>query len=122
MSSDTTGEFVTDAPTAPRVTAEGVAGLAMLAAALMVPFVFGNFLIFQLTLVLIYAIAILGLNLLTGINGQFSLGHGAFYAVGAYTAAIMMQHGGVSYVWTLPAAGLAAFVVGYLFGLPALRD
>ena len=47
---------------------------------------------FQLTLALVYAIAILGLNLLTGYNGQFSLGHGAFYALGAYTAAIMMTH------------------------------
>jgi branched-chain amino acid transport system permease protein len=122
MSSDTTGAFVeTGAPAAPRLTTGGFAGLAVLAAALVVPFVLGNFQVFQLTLVLIYAIAILGLNLLTGINGQFSLGHGAFYAVGAYTAAILMQHGGVGYVWTLPAAGLAAFVVGYLFGLPALR-
>ena len=76
------------------------------------PFVVGNFLIFQLTLMLIYAIAILGLNLLTGINGQFSLGHGAFYAVGAYTAAILMDQWGVGYLWTLPAAGIVCFVSG----------
>ena len=50
-----------------------------------------NFFIFQLTLAMIYAIAILGLNLLTGFNGQFSLGHSAFYAIGAYTAAILME-------------------------------
>ncbi|MEA2870042.1 MAG: branched-chain amino acid transport system permease protein, partial [Hyphomicrobiales bacterium] len=66
--------------------------LIMLAAGLVVvvaiPFALKNFFIFQITLAIIYAIAILGLNLLTGFNGQFSLGHSAFYAIGAYTAAI----------------------------------
>ena len=80
-----------------------------------------NFYIFQITLAIIYAIAILGLNLLTGFNGQFSLGHSAFYAIGAYTAAIMMENLGLSYVWTLPAAAIVCFVFGFLFGLPALR-
>ena len=89
--------------------------------AIAVPFAAKSFLVFQLTLVLVYAIAICGLNLLTGFNGQFSLGHGAFYAIGAYTAAILMEHGGISYVWTIPAAGLVCFVAGFLFGLPALR-
>jgi branched-chain amino acid transport system permease protein len=70
--------------------------------------------------VMIYALAILGLNILTGYNGQFSLGHSAFYAVGAYTAAIMMN-ADIPYVWTLPAAAVACFVSGFLFGLPALR-
>lgn len=96
-------------------------GLAVLAALVLAPFVLDNFLVFQLTMMLIYAIAILGLNLLTGINGQFSLGHGAFYAIGAYTAAIMMDQGGIGYVWTLPVAGLVCLVLGFLFGLPALR-
>jgi branched-chain amino acid transport system permease protein len=95
--------------------------IAAIVVALALPFVAKSFLIFQLTLVLVYAIAICGLNLLTGFNGQFSLGHGAFYALGAYTAAIMMEHGGISYVWTLPVAGLICFVAGFLFGLPALR-
>jgi branched-chain amino acid transport system permease protein len=94
-------------------------GLAALLAAL--PFVLQSFFVFQITLVLIYAIAIIGLNLLTGFNGQLSLGHAAFYAIGAYTAAIMIEHFGVSYVWTLPAAALICFVFGFLFGLPALR-
>lgn len=89
--------------------------------ALLLPFVVKNFLVFQLTLALIYALAILGLNLLTGFNGQFSLGHSAFYAIGAYTAAILIDRADVAYYWTLPAAGTACFVVGFLFGLPALR-
>src|SRR5207253_10661936 len=86
-----------------------------------IPFVMKNFYIFQITLAIIYAIAILGLSLLTGFNGQFSLGHSAFYALGAYTAAIMMDQYSVSYIWTLPAAGVICFVAGFLFGLPALR-
>src|SRR5262245_54540550 len=70
---------------------------------------------------IVYAIAVLGLNLLTGFNGQISLGHGAFFAVGAYTAAILIDHAGWPALATLPAAALACFCVGALFGLPALR-
>ena len=70
---------------------------------------------------IVYAIAVLGLILLTGFNGQISLGHGAFFAVGAYTAAILIDQAGWPFWATLPAAALACFIVGYLFGLPALR-
>ncbi len=80
-----------------------------------------NFTYLQLSLVLVYAIAVLGLNLLTGFNGQISLGHGAFFAVGAYTAAILIDRYDVSYLLALPAAALVCFVAGFLFGLPALR-
>ena len=68
------------------------ASLLLLACAL--PFVLGNYRVFQLTLALTYAIALLGLNMLTGYNGQISLGHGAFFAIGAYTAAILMDKAG----------------------------
>lgn len=138
MSVNTTTTDDSQAGTSPAATSNGVslpepaaatsnvkimraAGIAILVIGLAAPFMAGNFLIFQLTMMLIYAIAILGLNILTGINGQFSLGHGAFYAVGAYTAAIMMDQFGVGYLWTLPAAGIVCFIVGFLFGLPALR-
>lgn len=94
---------------------------AVLVVAAVLPFFFHGFVIFQLTEVMIYGLAILGLNLLTGFNGQFSLGHGAFYGLGAYVTAILMQRYGVAYYWTLPAAGGVCFVVGTLFGLPALR-
>src|SRR5438874_2313605 len=94
------------------------AGLALI---MLLPFVAKNFFIFQLTLALIYALAILGLNLLTGFNGQFSLGHSAFYAIGAYTAAILMDQADVPYYATLPIAGVVCFIVGFLFGFPALR-
>lgn len=80
-----------------------------------------NFHFLQLSLMIVYAIAVLGLNLLTGFNGQISLGHGAFFAVGAYTAAILIDQHDWPFWATLPAAALVCFTVGYLFGLPALR-
>jgi branched-chain amino acid transport system permease protein len=95
------------------------AGVILLA--FVVPRFASSFVTFQLTEVLIYGLAILGLNLLTGFNGQFSLGHSAFYGLGAYTAAILMHNYEVNYLLTLPAAGAVCFVVGFLFGLPALR-
>ena len=93
----------------------------LLLAACALPLLVSNYRVFQFTLVLVYAIALLGLNLLTGYNGQISLGHGAFYAIGAYCAAILMDKFGVPYWATLPAAGAVCLVVGFLFGLPALR-
>ena len=91
------------------------------AVACVLPFVLSNFRLFQFTQVYIYAIALLGLNLLTGYNGQISLGHGAFYALGAYAAAIMMDQWQVPYGLTIPAAGVICLAAGFLFGLPALR-
>ena len=77
--------------------------------------------LFQGTMVLCYAIALLGLNILTGYNGQISLGHGAFFALGAYAAAIAMEHGHMPYWAAVPVAGVACLVIGYLFGRPALK-
>jgi branched-chain amino acid transport system permease protein len=76
---------------------------------------------YQLALVGIYFIALLGLNILTGYSGQISLGHGAFMAIGAYTTAILTVNHGWRDLWTIPLAGLVAGIAGYLFGLPALR-
>jgi branched-chain amino acid transport system permease protein len=92
-----------------------------IAVAVVLPFVFQGFVIFQLTQVLIYGLAILGLNLLTGFGGQFSVGHGAFYGLGAYVTAILMQRYGLPYYWTLLPSGIVCFIIGFLFGLPALR-
>src|ERR1700735_5333605 len=80
-----------------------------------------NYRLFLVSTMMIAGIAVLGLNLLTGFNGQISLGHSAFYAVGAYTAAVLMDKLDCPYWATLPAAAALSFVVGYLFGLPALR-
>jgi branched-chain amino acid transport system permease protein len=82
---------------------------------------FTDYHLFQLTMVVVYAIAILGLSLLTGFNGQISLGHGAFYAIGAYTTAILMTAREVPYWATLPVSAIVCALVGFLLGLPALR-
>ena len=97
-----------------------ILAVALLAAVLL-PFVLEDFRVFQLNLVLIYAIAILGLNILTGYGGQISLGHGAFYAVGAYTSAILISQLGMSAYLTIPIAGIVCLVMGVLMGFPALR-
>jgi branched-chain amino acid transport system permease protein len=59
--------------------------------------------------------------MLTGYNGQISLGHGAFFAIGAYTAAILMDKASWPYWATIPVAGIVCLAAGFLFGLPALR-
>jgi len=93
----------------------------LLLAACALPLLVSDYRVFQFNLVLVYAIALMGLNLLTGYNGQISLGHGAFYAIGAYCAAILMDKAGLPYWATLPAAAFVCLVAGFLFGLPALR-
>ncbi len=98
-----------------------IGALTLIALAAVLPFGLSKYQVFELTMVMIYAIAVLGLNILTGYNGQISLGHGGFFAAGAYTAAILMHRYGVPYWATLPPAALICFVLGVLFGLPALR-
>jgi branched-chain amino acid transport system permease protein len=95
--------------------------LTVLVLLLAVPLFAKNFIIFQMTMLLIYGLAVLALNILTGGSGQFSLGQSAFYAVGAYTSAILMEQYDVNYALTLPVAGLLCFGAGFLFGQPALR-
>ena len=85
------------------------------------PFFISNYHVFQLSMVLTYAIALVGLNILIGYSGQISLGHGAFLAIGAYTTAILMDKADMPYWMTIPIAAAVCLVVGFLFGLPALR-
>jgi branched-chain amino acid transport system permease protein len=94
----------------------------------------------EFTFVAIYFIALLGLNILTGYNGQISLGHGAFMGIGAYVAALLMLGetnvemltlqdapdwlplgDGMRPIFTLPFAGLVTGIIGVAFGFPALR-
>jgi branched-chain amino acid transport system permease protein len=89
--------------------------------ALAFPFVASGYHIYQGAQVLILAVALLGLNLLTGFNGQISLGHGAFFAVGCYGAAILITKFGLPYWAAIPLASIVCFVAGFLFGFPALR-
>ncbi len=98
------------------------AGLIILALVLIIlPFTMSSYHTFQLTMVVVYAIVLLGLNILTGFNGQISLGHGAFFAIGAYTTAILLDKTGIPYWATVPIAGAVCLVAGFVFGLPALR-
>jgi len=76
---------------------------------------------FELTFVGAYAIGILGLSILTGASGQISLGHGALFAIGGYTVAILGQKLGVPYWVSLPLATIAGGIVGLGLGLVALR-
>jgi branched-chain amino acid transport system permease protein len=119
-------DVVTEAPAVEAVPKRAMTlglctSLVMLAVLLLVPLFVKNFIIFQLTMLLIYGLAVLALNILTGGSGQFSLGQSAFYAVGAYTSAILIEHAGMNYALTLPIAGIICFGLGFLFGLPALR-
>ena len=85
------------------------------------PFVASGYHIYQGAQVLIYAVALLGLNLLTGFNGQISLGHGAFFAIGGYGTAILITKFGLPYWAAIPLASVVCFIAGFLFGFPALR-
>ena len=98
-----------------------IVAFLVLLAAVVPTMTFSGYHLFQLTMVAVYAIAILGLAILTGINGQISLGHGAFYAIGAYTTAILMASWDVPYWATLPVSAVVCATVGFLVGLPALR-
>jgi branched-chain amino acid transport system permease protein len=92
-----------------------------LAVAVALPFVTGSFRTYQFTMALIWAVAVLGLNLLTGYSGQISLGHSAFFGIGAYTSAILISDYGWHHILTLPVAAVVAFAAGFAVGLPALR-
>ena len=94
---------------------------ALLVVAVGLTFVAKGYQLFQATMVVAYAIALLGLNMLTGYNGQISLGHGAFFAMGAYTTGILMEHADMAYWATVPMAGVVCLCIGYLFGRPALK-
>ena len=122
MSVESATKFAPEVQSRPGMAVWRWAGTAVLiAVAVVLPFTLSNYHVFELTQVMIYAIAVLGLNILTGYNGQISLGHGGFFAAGAYIAAILMHRYGVPYWATLPAAALVCFALGVLFGLPALR-
>lgn len=95
--------------------------IAVLALLLLLPLVLGDYNLFRLTLVATYALAVLGLNLVTGFGGQISLGHGAFYAVGSYVTAILIASYDWPYWATFPVSAAICAALGFLVGWPALR-
>jgi branched-chain amino acid transport system permease protein len=119
-------EVVTEAPAVEAVPKRAMTlglgtSLVVLAALVIGPLFVKNFIIFQMTQILYLGLAVLALNILTGGSGQFSLGQSAFYAVGAYTSAILMEYSGMNYALTLPIAAVICFGFGFIFGQPALR-
>jgi branched-chain amino acid transport system permease protein len=101
----------------PRTTA----GLGAALLLILVPLGIGEYLTYQMAQLLVYAIAVLGLVLLIGHTGQITIGHGALFAVGAYTTAILYGRYDVPYLLTIPLAGVLTFTLGLLLGVPALR-
>jgi branched-chain amino acid transport system permease protein len=110
-------------PSVPRqvLIARVVIGVVLAAAALYAPFYFQPSMNRVLSQAIYIAIAAMGLNLLTGFNGQVSIGHGAFYGVGAFTSAILMIDHGWTFEPTIVVAALLTAVLGILVGVPALR-
>jgi branched-chain amino acid transport system permease protein len=104
-------------PNALRLTRIGVA-IGVIA---VLPAVVPSFVVFDFLFVAAYAIAILGLIVLTGMNGQISLGHGAFMALGGYVAAVLAHNLGWPYWIGVPLAAIASGAVGIVIGLIALR-
>lgn len=85
------------------------------------PFLFKNYYVYVANYMAINIIVVIGLNLLVGYTGQISLGHAGFFAIGAYGTIMLMSRAHLPFILALPASGLAAAVLGFLLGVPALR-
>jgi branched-chain amino acid transport system permease protein len=94
--------------------------LALLAAAIF-PLLAGDYWLYLLTLTGAYGVVALGLNLLTGLSGQISLGHAGFFAIGAYVATVATSKYGVPYLAASTLAVAAGWLVGLVVGFPAVR-
>lgn len=98
-----------------------IVGVVVSAFAIALTWIAPDVRLFQFATVASLAVAMLGLNLLTGFNGQISLGHGAFMGMGAYGAAILVRDMGMSYPLVIVVMFAICFVVGAIVGIPALR-
>ena len=106
---------------AARLNRSWAIGIVVSAIAIALTWIAPDFRLFQFATVASWAMAMLGLNLLTGFNGQISLGHGAFMGVGAYTVAISVREWSLSYPLAMALAFVVCFVIGGIIGIPALR-
>jgi len=86
-----------------------------------IPLISSSSILYVLNKIGIYAVAAIGLNILIGYTGQISLGHGAFFGVGAYTAAILATRVNFSFLLAVPIAGITTAAAGMIFGLPSSR-
>ncbi|WP_255274040.1 branched-chain amino acid ABC transporter permease [Actinomadura madurae] len=96
-------------------------GVAVFGYALYLPLVSPTYLNTHLSMVCVYVVAGLGLHLLTGMTGLISLGHGFFFAVGAYATAILSGTHGWPLLASFAVAAALGWILGFGFGLPALR-
>jgi branched-chain amino acid transport system permease protein len=97
----------------------GVAGL--LITAVLLPLAASNYWLYLLTLIAAYGIVALGLNLLTGLSGQVSLGHAGFFAIGAYVSTIAQARWGLAFPLAAALAVACGWLVGFAVGFPAVR-
>ena len=95
--------------------------LALLLAAACVPLVAGDYWLYLLTLTGAYGVVALGLNLLTGLSGQISLGHAGFFAIGAYVATVATEKYGIPYPLAVIMAVASGWLIGLIVGFPAVR-
>ena len=96
-------------------------GVFLLLLFFVTPFTVSPYMLYILNTIGIASIAAIGLNILIGYTGQISLGHGAFFGVGAYAAAILATRFGVAFYLAIPAAGIITALVGLIFGIPSGR-
>ncbi|AGO53212.1 high-affinity branched-chain amino acid ABC transporter permease LivM [Serratia plymuthica] len=94
---------------------------AIIVAAIAWPFLVSRGTVDIATLTLIYVMLGLGLNVVVGLSGLLVLGYGGFYAIGAYTYALLNHYYGLGFWESLPLAGIVTAIFGFLLGFPVLR-
>ena len=104
-----------------RTSTQWVLTLASLLALAILPWLVSGRIITTVNLIALSIISAQGINILTGLTGQVSLGQGAFMGIGAYTLTILMKHLGFSFWLALPCGTISAGLIGLIFGLPSLR-
>ncbi|MGB3447712.1 MAG: branched-chain amino acid ABC transporter permease [Xanthobacteraceae bacterium] len=108
-------------PKLPIAVRVAVASVLVVVFLYVIPFAIPSYLVSQFATVLVFAIAIVGINLVTGFGGAITLGHAAFVALGSYTTAILVVRYGWSPYATIPVSAALSWVAGWCLGFPALR-
>lgn len=117
---DFRSSYAVDTTIFPTTTSRNFAILGI-AITYLAPLVFSNYWLSILIQIGIYGIAALGLNILVGFTGQISIGHAAFFLLGAFTSAYISNKTSIPVFFAIPLAGVVTAIVGLIFGLPAAR-
>jgi len=112
--------YAADTTIFPTITSRNFA-IAGIALACLAPYVFSNYWLSISIQIGIFSIAALGLNILVGFTGQISIGHAAFFLLGAFTSAYISNNFPVPVFFAIPLAGIITALIGLVFGLPAAR-